>query len=246
MLPKLDVPLYNLTIPSSGKEVMYRPFLVKEQKIMLMAMESEDDNDIIRSIKQVIRNCVQDDDINPDTMPFFDIEYIFLKLRARSIGETVELKLKHTDESNECDHVTDVTVSIEDVEVSDYDKSKNAIQLTDKIGIVFRFPTLEDFKQIKDPDNMTSDDFFTLIKNCVSSVYDEENVYDIKEIDPKELDEFIESMDSHQLEKVRDFIVQRPTVTKEIKWTCEGCGKEDSFTVSGLIAFFTLFSLTNP
>jgi hypothetical protein len=243
MLPKIDVPIYETKLISSGKTIRYRPFLVKEQKLFLMAAESEDVKDTISAIKQVINNCVLDD-IDVDNLSTFDIEYLFIQLRARSINEVVNLafncnnKIKNEkDEEKICGNLVKYDLNLLEIEPTKNDKHTDKIQLTDKLGIVLKYPTFNSVNKL----DVNSDDMeqiLDVIINCIDYIYDDEQVYYAKDSTKKELLEFVENMKQTDLEKVQDFFNTLPKIKKDLHFKCDKCGYEEDIIVEGIQNFF--------
>ena len=187
-LPKIAVPEYSLTLPSNGKELKYRPFLVKEEKLLLIAMESEDEQQIITATKNVIQNCVFGD-IDVDTLPIFDIEYIFLWLRGRAKGEKVELKYT----CPECKNEVTIEFNIEDVNVDKPEGHNNKIELTDDLGVVMKYPDIQMQSNIEgSKDDNQVEQLFKTIRICIDYIYDAEQMYSNKDHTQAELTDFLE------------------------------------------------------
>jgi hypothetical protein len=243
MLPKIDVPVYELKLLSSGKKIKFRPFTVKEEKLFLMAAESNEIKSIIDTTKQVINNCVIED-IEIDELPIFDIEHIFLQLRSKSIGEIVNLRYRcnnkvlddETKEEKNCNNVVEIDVNINDLTPSFEKKDNNKIEITEKMGIVMKYPNfklLENFNEQNDTENVIE----TII-NCIDYVYDSENIYYAKDVTKEELIEFVESMQTKDLEKFKEFFDSAPKIQKNIKFKCPKCKYEEDVLVEGLESFF--------
>lgn len=234
-LPKLATPRFALELPSNGKRISFRPFLVKEEKALLMATQSEDMLDMIDTVKDVIASCVLDADVRVEQLPYFDLEYIFLNIRAKSIGEVVKLEYRHTGGKNyqgiECEAVTPVEINLERVKVEKNEKHSNKIQLDDKLGIEMRYPTINDVKIIADGGNEIE-----MLAKCIVSVYDDDNVYE-----PDNLEDslqFIESLNSAQFSKIMNFVDTMPKLRHTFSYKCRACGQEDSVTLEGMADFF--------
>jgi hypothetical protein len=239
MLPKLDVPIYETKLISSGQIVRYRPFLVKEQKLFLMASESEDVNETINAIKQVITNCVLDE-IDINTMSTFDIEYLFLQLRARSVGEMVNLNFtcnNNVEEDKKCGNTVKIDLNVLEVQPSLNPEHTNKIQITDKLGIVMKYPT---FGMI-DTMNLNTEDLsqiLDMVVSCIDYIYDDEQVYYAKDTTRKELVEFVENMQQADLEKVSKFFSTLPKIKKDVHFNCTKCGYQEEITLEGVQSFF--------
>jgi hypothetical protein len=233
-LPKLATPQFSLNLPSTGKRIQYRPFLVKEEKALLMATQSEDPLDMIDAVKNVIAACIIDD-VKVDDLPYFDLEYVFLNIRAKSVGEIVKLEYRHIGGKNyqgfECDAVTPVEINLEQVKVEKKDGHTNKIQIDDKLGIEMRYPTLTDVKMVTEGANEIE-----MLANCILSVYDEENVYEPDNLQDS-LD-FIESLNNTQFSKIMEFIETMPKLRHTFSYKCRGCGQEDTVTLEGMADFF--------
>ena len=235
-LPQLKTATYLMNIPSTGKEVEFRPYTVKEEKVLMIAMESKDQKSIIRALKGVIKDCVQSN-IDISKLTLFDFEFIFLNLRAKSVGEIVDVNMKCQCDK-ECKGVTPVQVHLEKIEVSEMPES-NIIQLDDKIGITFNFPSLtiaEKYNGAKEPGVK---EVFDMIVDCTESIYDDEEVYDCKNEKRETVYSFFESLSSQQFKKVSEYFQKMPTVQHTIKYKCVECEKEQEVELRGLQSFFT-------
>jgi hypothetical protein len=242
MLPKLDVPIYETHLISNGQSVRYRPFLVKEQKLFLMAAESDDPKETINAIKQVLRNCVLDE-IDIDNMATFDIEYLFLQLRARSVGEIVNLKFNcnntifEKDEEKKCGNLVNIDVNVLDIEPTKNENHSNKIQITDKIGVVLKYPTFSSV-DIAGLDTQDMEQILNVIVSCIDFIYDDEQVYYAKDTKKEELLDFVESMKQSDLEKISSFFNSLPKIRKDIHFHCKKCGYEEDITLEGVQSFF--------
>ena len=236
-LPKLNVPVYEAILPSTEKVIKYRPFLVKEEKLLLTAQESGDDA-VLPAVKQIIKNCVQGE-IDVDNMPLFDIEYLFLRLRAKSVGEEVTLGLKPwgcpQNNGELCKFTTEVAINLEDVKVIKDKKHTSKIMLDDKIGIMMKYPNISQVG-IKGSDSEMG---MNIIKSCIKMIFTEEETYESDSFADKELDEFIDSLNTKQMEKIRDFFNTMPTLKHTVKYTCKTCNEEKETTIQGLNSFFS-------
>ena len=241
-LPKLNVPVYEAMLPSTETVIKYRPFLVKEEKILLTAMESEDEKSISIAIKQIINNCVQGK-LDVDRLPTFDIEYLFLRLRAKSVGEVVKIGLKPfpcpQNEGELCEKTTEVEINLEEVKVIKNEKHTNKIMLSDDIGIVLSYPNIEKLQSIMGTDvkSQTSQGM-DMIKESVSMIFTEEETFEKDSFSEKELDEFFDSLTTDQFTKIRDFFETMPTLKHTVKYKCLTCGEDKETTVQGLNSFF--------
>jgi len=230
-LPSLSAPEFITTVPSTGEEIKYRPFLVKEEKILLMALEGNDQNEITNAIMKILSNCVLSN-VDIKKLATFDIEYLFLKLRGKSVGEVIEIKVGHTNPDNPCKHRTELEINIDEIQVVG-DKPNDKIQLDESIGVKLRFAGMND---ISDVDTESSSDLFKMIAGCIEYVYDQENVYG--EFSQKEMETWLEQLSSEQFAKITAFFNDSPKLQHVVKWKCPECGEEDEMTLEGLAAFF--------
>lgn len=237
-LPRIDTPTFQVTLPVSKKVVSYRPFLVKEQKILLMAMESQDEKGMENNIRQVLQNCVLDE-IAIGTLPIVDIQYLLLQLRARSVGEIVESKYKcqHEIEGKECGHIMTSKFNLLETKVNIDANLEDKIQLSDKIGVKMKYPTFDFTKRVEEIDSAT-DAAFELLIYCIDYIYDENNVYYANETSREELVSFVESLTKTQFDKMENFLANMPSLNKKIDIKCEKCGYEHHLDVEGLESFF--------
>ena len=234
-LPKLTTPTYELEIPSTDEKISYRPFLVKEEKILLMAMESKKNEDIVNAVKQIVSECTFNK-LNIGTMPMFDVEYLFLNIRAKSVGEVSKLKLLCPDDNKT---YADVEVNLEEVQVQVGDKHTNKIELTDNMGMIMKYPTIDSFseaglQQVK-ASNMTE-----IVSSCIMQIYENngEKVYDAKDQTTKELTEFVEQMNTSQFKKVQEFFDSMPKLKHDVKVKNPKTKKTSDVTLTGLNDFF--------
>jgi hypothetical protein len=235
-LPKLNVPVYEAVLPSTEKVIKYRPFLVKEEKLLLTAQESGEDA-VLPAVKQILKNCVQGE-LDVDRMPIFDIEYLFLRLRAKSIGEEVTLGLKPwgcpQNNGELCKYTTEVAINLEEIECKKDKKHSSKIMLNDKIGIMMKYP---DISQIGIEGSETEMGM-KIIKSCINMIFTEEETHERDSFTDKELDEFIDSLNSKQMENINNFFETMPTIKYTAKYTCKTCDEEKETTIQGLQSFF--------
>jgi hypothetical protein len=234
-LPKLAAPRFALEIPSTGKRISFRPFLVKEEKALLMAAQSEDTVDMIDAVKDVISACVVDDTFDVEKIPYFDLEYIFLNIRAKSISEIVKLEYRHTGGVNyqgiACDAVTPVEINLEQVKVHKDPDHTNKVKLDDRLGIELRYPTINDVRMVSD-----GADEIEMLAKCIVSVYDEDSVYEPDNM--QDSIDFIESLNNEQFMRIMQFISTMPKLRHTFSYRCRGCGQEDKVTLEGMSDFF--------
>ena len=234
-LPKLTTPTYELEIHSTDEKISYRPFLVKEEKILLMAMESGKNEDIVNAVKQIVSECTFNK-LKVGTMPMFDIEYIFLNIRAKSIGEVSKLKLLCPDDKKT---YADVEVNLEEVQIQVDGDHTNKIELTDSMGMIMTYPTIDSFAesgiQQINASNMTD-----IIGKCILQIYENngEKVYEAKDQTQKELQEFIEQMNTNQFKQVQKFFDTMPKLKHEVKVKNPKTKKTSEVILQGLNDFF--------
>jgi len=239
-LPKVATPTYELKIPSTGKTVKFRPFLVKEEKLLMMASEGGS-TVVSKAIKDVLQACTQTK-IDISTLAPFDIEYFFLQIRGKSIGDELNIKLQRPD-TMECEcsvgETCDFTFNVKDIELDESKISDGKIELTGDIGIKLRYPNLDSMQQFltgdKDPN---ADDIFKVISGCIEYIWEGEEIFKSEDATKKELDEFIESLNSEQFTQVRDFFENMPKLSKEIIWECPKCDSSTPVILEGIDSFF--------
>ncbi len=238
-LPKLNVPVYEAVLPSTEKVIKYRPFLVKEEKILLTAMEAGEDSAMIPAVKRIINNCVEGN-LDVDKLPTFDIEYLFLRLRAKSVGEKVTLGLKPwgcpKNNGELCENSTQVDINLEEVNVIKTEKHSNKIMLDDKIGIQLSYPDMSKLGKVDKID--TAEAGMNIIKDCIDMIYTEEEMYERGTFNDKELDEFVDSLNTQQFTLIKDFFDTMPVLKHTVKYKCETCGEDKETTIQGLNSFF--------
>ena len=236
-LPKLNVPVYEAILPSTEKVIKYRPFLVKEEKLLLTAQESGEEA-VLPAVKQIIRNCVQGE-LDVDNMPLFDIEYLFLRLRAKSVGEEVTLGLKPwgcpQNNGELCEFTTEVSVNLEEIKCVKDKKHTSKIMLDDKIGIMMKYPDISQMNMGESKNDVMG---MKIIKNCINMIFTEEDTHEKDSFTDKELDDFIDSLNTKQMDKIRNFFETMPTLKHTVKYKCETCKEEKETTVQGLNSFF--------
>jgi hypothetical protein len=242
MLPKIDVPIYDVQLPLTKKKIRYRPFLVKEEKLLMMAMEADDMKGITTTIKQIANNCILDE-IDIDDLPVTDIEFLFLQLRARSVSEVVELSYKcnntvKDDEGNEktCNHIVKFDFNIFDIKPTFDEKHTNKIELSPELGIVMRYPTFESIEMIEDEQDVSK--VFSILTTCIDYIYDKDNIYYAKDVTAEEINEFVEGMTREQFEKVKDFFDTMPKLKKNVDFKCGKCGYSENIEIEGIQNFF--------
>jgi len=241
-LPKVNVPVYEAILPSTGTVIKYRPFLVKEEKILLTAMEAEDEKVISDAVNQIIKNCVQGN-IKVNELPTFDIEYLFLRLRAKSVGEKVTLGMRPwgcpQNNGELCELTTEVEIDLEKVVVVKDEKHSSKIMIDDNIGIMMSYPDLSLItKMEKETGIQQTETGMQVIKSCIQMIFTEEETHEKGSFSEKELDEFIDSLNTEQFSKIKEFFDTMPTLKHTAKYTCSTCGEEKETIVQGLNSFF--------
>lgn len=248
-LPKIDLPMFDIKLVSLPTPIKFRPFLVKEEKLLLMALQSDDEQTILKTIKQVINNCLVDE-VDIDSIPIFDIEYLFLNIRARSVGENVNTAYlcrnvvgTEVDEAGvempvECKNLMDITINLLEIQPPIND-IPSKIYFTKNVGIQLKFPTLETFKSVKNLIlSNEADQLYELIFDCTEYVFDEETVYYSKESSLEEFKQFLESLTQEHFDKILDFFNKLPTLKKEVQHKCTKCEFEHNLSLEGLSDFF--------
>ena len=234
-LPRLDVPTYELTIPSTDDKIKYRPFLVKEEKILLIAMESGETKDMLQAVKDIVDECTFNQ-LNLGNMPMFDIEYIFLNIRAKSVGEISKLKVLCQDDMKT---YANVEIDLSEIQVQVSDDHTNKIELTDEMGVIMKYPTIDSFN-VNNIADITTDNMLEVIAACVAQIYDKkgEEVYDSKDSTQKELIEFVEQLNTKQFQDMQKFFDTMPALKHTITVKNPKTKKESKVTLTGLSDFF--------
>ena len=227
-LPKLNTPVYEAILPSTDKVIKFRPFLVKEEKVLLTAMEDGSQTALMNAIKIIIKNCIQGE-INVDRLPLFDIEYLFLKIRSKSIGEVSEIGLKCTNDG--CDSVTQLSVNLDEIEVTKPEGHNRKIMISDDVGVMMSYPVMK-------TEGIVEEDGMAIVKDCIEMIFTEEETHERDSFTSKELDEFIDSMDTKQFAKIKEFFDTMPKLQHTINYKCEKCGEDKEVTLQGLDSFF--------
>ena len=232
-LPQVNAPEYRLTIPSTDKELKFRPFLVKEEKLLLIAQQTGDEQSIVRAIKKLIENCCYGE-VDLERMPLFDMEYIFLQIRAKSVGEIVPLKIKCPDDEKT---EVEVEVNIAEVNVHMDDDHDPQIKLTDRIGITMAYPHLGTMQNMN-TEAGEIDGMFNMICDCMYQIWDGEEVHDCLDYTDKEKMEFLNSLNHEQFEKIQKFFETMPTVKEEVEVVNPKTKKKSKVTLQGMNSFF--------
>ena len=233
-LPKLDLPTFELTIPSTEQRVKYRPFLVKEEKVLMMALEGKDSREMANALKQIINNCCIDE-VEVSKLAPFALEYFFLNLRSKSVGNTIDVK--YNCQSEDCDAIQEIEIDVDKVEVHKDPNHNNKIELTDDVGIIMKYPEITTMSnQNFDADSV--DDILGVIIDCMEAIYDESSVYKMKDTDKQETKEFLEGLTQTQFVKIRDFFETMPKIKYESDVVCGKCNHEFKLEIEGMQNFF--------
>ena len=236
-LPTIATPTYELELPSTGKKVKYRPFLVKEEKLLVLALETESTKDITTAIKNVLKNCIQTRGIKVENLPTFDIEYLFLNIRGKSVGEEIEVNLICPD-----DDATQVptTINIDDIQIQKDEKHTNKIKLDESLMMEMKYPSLDQFIRsnfdFKEESNV--DQSFDLIAACIDKIYNEEEVWSTSDCTKKEVRDFLEQMNSMQFKEIESFFETMPKLSHSIDITNPKTKVESTVVLEGLSSFF--------
>lgn len=236
-LPKIATPTYELELPSTGQPIQYRPFLVKEEKLLVISLESEDTKQITNSIKTVIKNCIITKGVKVEELPTFDIEYLFLNIRGKSVGEEIEVNIICPDDE---ETQVPVKINIDDIKVQKSEEHSNRIKLDNSIMMEMRYPSLEQF--IKNNFDFTGsnaiDQSFELIASCISKIYTEDEVWTTSDCTKKEINEFLDQMNSSQFKDIEKFFETMPKLSHTIKVTNPNTNVESEVVLEGLSSFF--------
>ena len=238
-LPKLAALKFKTKLPSNDLEVEYRPFLVKEEKALLVAMEAEDTSQMILSLREIVNSCVDGDQFDVGKAPFFDSEYLFLQMRAKSVGEVSTLEYGHTDGVNydgvKCDHITELKVNLEDIKAEKLEGHTDEVRISEQLYVKMKYPSLMELSALDFADQESTDEF-KLVANCIDYVFDDNETYEADT--EQEKISFVESMNTKQMTELGKFFDTMPRIRHEIPYTCEGCGQEDVLKLEGLSDFF--------
>jgi hypothetical protein len=235
-LPKPPVPSYELVVPSTGKTIKYRPFLVKEEKILLIALESQDEKQIKNAVLDILKGCILTRGIKPEELAIFDIEYIFLKIRSKSVGEVVAMKVTCLDDNQT---VVNYNLNLDEVEIKKPEGHSNKIELGDGMGLVMKYPGINQFvsTQMVGKDLSTEEVFDTIV-DSVHQIYTNEEVYEAKTTPRKEVVEFVEGLTSKQFESIQEFFSTMPKLQHDFTVVNPNTNEESEYSIEGLVNFF--------
>lgn len=235
-LPKIATPTYELELPSTNQKIKYRPFLVKEEKLLLLALETEDNKDITNAIKTVIKNCIETKGIKVETLPTFDIEFLFLNIRARSVGEEIEVNLICPDDE---ETTVPVKINVDDVKVEKNKNHHKQIKLDDKLMMDMKYPSLDQFiKNNFDLNSNTMEQSFELVADCIDKIYSEDEVWSSSDVTREELVDFLEQMNSQQFKQIEEFFETMPKLSHKVKIKNPKTKVESEVVLEGLSSFF--------
>ena len=235
-LPKPAVPVYELTVPSTEKAIKYRPFLVKEEKVLLLALESEDEKQILNAISNILKGCIQTRGVKIEELAIFDIEYIFLKIRSKSVGELVSMKVTCLD-----DNITtvDYELNLDEVEVQKPTGHHNKIDLGGGMGLVMKYPSINEFVSTQIiGKNLTADEVFDTVVSSVHQIYTTDEVYESKTTSKKEIAEFLDALTTKQFESIQSFFSTMPKLSHTFTVINPNTEVESEYTIEGLTNFF--------
>ena len=234
-LPQVSLPTYELEVPSNGKKIKFRPFVVKEEKLLLLALETEDEKQIESAVKQLLKGCIQSR-IKIEDLAIFDLEYIFLQIRAVSVGEIVEMRVTCRDDEKT---VINYNLNLSEVKVQMPKDYSNKIMLTDDMGVIMKYPSWNEFItgsiMGQDP---TADNILNIIAGCIDQIFDAEDVYDSSTTSKKEFVQFVENLTNQQFEKVQKFFEESPKLEHKFTLKNPNTGVENEFVIAGLSNFF--------
>ena len=236
-LPKIATPTYELELPSTGKTIKFRPFLVKEEKLLVLALESDDSKEITNAIKAVLKDCIQTRGVKVETLPTFDIEYLFLNIRGKSVGEDIEVSVLCPDDG---ETYAEVQISIDEIEVVKDKEHNKQIKIDDKLMMEMRYPSLDQFVKSNfsfNGDNQV-DQSFDLIASCIDKIYSEEEVWTSDDFTKKEVTEFLEQMNSSQFKDIESFFATMPKLRHEVEVLNPKTKKSSKVVLEGLASFF--------
>jgi len=236
-LPKISTPTYELELPSTGQKIKYRPFLVKEEKLLVIALESEDTKQITNAIKTVIKNCIETKGVKVEALPTFDIEYLFLNIRGKSVGEEIEVNIICPDDG---ETQVPVKISVDDIQVQKNPDHNKQIKLDDSIMMEMKYPSLDQFikSNFDLSSDSTMDQSFELISSCIDKIYTEDEVWSTSDVTKKELMEFLDQMNSTQFKEIEKFFETMPKLSHTIKVTNPNTEVENEVVLEGLSSFF--------
>ena len=236
-LPTIVTPTYELELPSTGKKIKYRPFLVKEEKLLVLALETENTKDISTAIKTVLKNCIQSRGVKVENLPTFDIEFLFLNIRGKSVGEEVEVNLIAPDDE---ETQVPVTINLDDIQIQKTEEHTNKVKLYDALTMEMKYPSLDQFikSNFDFTEEVNMDQSFDLIASCIDKIYNEEEVWSTADCTKKEVKEFLEQMNSMQFKEIEKFFETMPKLSHSVTFTNPKTKVESTVVLEGLSSFF--------
>ena len=239
-LPMTETPTYELKIPSTGQEITVRPFLVKEEKLLLIALESKDDIEIINTTKQIIKNCILTEGIDLDKLPFFDVDYIFIALRAKSVGENIEVNFicnNTLEDDSICNNTFKADIDISNCEIRKNEEITPDINLSGTLKVKMKYPNYAAMKQLSENEDNFSKKI-RLIVNCIDRIIDKDKIYTSKDFTPLEAKAFVEGLTEQQYKKLENFVNNFPSFFVNAEATCEKCGFNHNIKYDNFASFF--------
>jgi|TARA_B100000287_G_scaffold340274_1_gene326667 hypothetical protein len=236
-LPTIVTPSYELELPSTGKKIKYRPFLVKEEKLLVLALETENPKDISTAIKTVLKNCIQSRGVKVESLPTFDIEYLFLNIRGKSVGELIEVNVISPDDEKT---QVPIEINLEDIKVQKDKDHNKTIKLDDKLAMEMKYPSLDQFvkNNFDFEGNIDMDQSFELIASCIDKIYNEEEVWSTSDVTKKEVISFLEQMNTMQFKEIEKFFETMPKLSHKVTFVNPNTKKENTVILEGLSSFF--------
>ena len=237
-LPKINTPIYDLTLPSTGKKIKYRPFLVKEEKILIMALETEDISQITNAIVEILNDCILTKGVTVTKLATFDIEYLFLNVRAKSVGETVEVNVVCPDDNKTS---VQMEINLDSIKVQKTRGHKNIVKLDDQYSMKLKYPSLDEFidSNFESSEESDVDKSLNMITSCIEMIYDKEESWDASDSTQQELEEFIEQLNSKQFKLIEKFFETMPKLSHKVKVINPTTEVESEVVLEGLASFFT-------
>ena len=236
-LPKINTPTYELTLPSNNKKIKYRPFLVREEKILILALESSDAKQISSSIVEIMSDCIETKNVDITKLPSFDIEYLFLNIRAKSVGETVDVIITCPDDNKT---TVEATINIDDIKVKKTKGHKNVVKLDDTYSMKLKYPSMKQFIENNfDVESTNVNQSLSMLSGCIDMIYDEEERWEASDCSQEELDGFIDQLNTKQFKEVEKFFDSMPKLSHKVKVTNPKTGVESDIVLEGLAAFFS-------
>jgi hypothetical protein len=232
-LPILNSPRFELDLPVSKKKISYRPFLVKEEKILLMALESQDQKQIMRAMHDIIDTCTYNE-VKAKELPVSELEYLFLKIRSKSVGENshIGVKCKSCEASNEMD------INLDEIKLDVSDSIDNKIMLTDSVGVIMKYPTSDDVLRTIDSKKSEIENIYAVITASLDKIFDKESVHDVSTQAKQDVDDFVNSLNQQQFSKIKAFFDKLPKLKHNVKFQCEKCGTDNDLVLEGMESFF--------